>query len=468
MCTLTNKLYNIQFVGLFLAVNLSCAMERSASIRATLVSKTAPQETTIGRHRSILSEAYVHDTVLQITLLSYTQCQQEWDESFQRRRIVTLSPNSLKCSSDERGAQKGAVMIGSLLTPLGIYLIAAREGEDVPQIGVWSLSLGVVLMLQIGWMIHCDQDSKVTEEDMGRYTERKRGKAYHCGWEPLQNVNVGVMLASGVVLRASTNEEGAAYLDLAGADSEDIAKMTLYVPKYAIIDPIELDKKARKLLAFALLPKQNVKLAPGVYSEIKLKARHAAISCYQSEFTDNPVGGTIIVSVEVASSGRVRRLSGDFDPGSLSAVNGCLWDKLASLQFEPWQGEALAMRVPVSFEAHPPPPSHPRSERDASTFVERVARATPALVPPLAPNKKVETILVGGMPVVFVHDPSLGCTAGVAACQAAIAQSGGCQLVRRETSRAVGGLWGVVAGAMTGAMCEQKIQEICAKAVCGD
>lgn len=106
--------------------------------------------------------------------------------------------------------------------------------------------------------------------------------------------------------------------------------------------------------------------------------------------------------------------------------------------------EPLSPQEP-SPPAKPPPPPTPAKQEE---------------------KKKVETVLVGGKPVVFVRDPSLGCTAGVAACQTAIMEEGGCTLIKREASQAVGGLWGIVFGEAAGAVCDQEIQEVCTKVVC--
>jgi len=456
---------------LALAFCASCAMQQSSRIDENRVSSTAPQEIAVSDDWYFYQEHSVSDTILRIKLLGYSMCMDEWTEQIQRTRVVTVGPSDTKCSRQQKSDRQWAYFFGVPVMGAGIFFAAYSDDDndgnvDHPVLGRTLIAFGSILLAgAVGGSIYCAQDPRVTETDLDIQEREEYGGEYRCKWKSLAGTNVGIMLASGTALRANTDKHGIVHFDLAGAEPEDIKQIKLYVSEYKIIEQIELSGKEQELLTFALLPKQNSRLAP-VYRELKLKTRQAAIACYDQQFADNPVGGTITVSVEVAPKGRVRRLSADFDPGSLSAANACLWKAVAGLRFDPWKGEALAVRVPVSFKA---PPPTAEEERDDQAYWERAVHKAPAPAPPPPePKKKIETVLVGGTPVVFVNDPSLGCTAGVAACQTAVDQAGGCRLIRRETRRAIGGYWGIVAGAATGAMCEQKIQEICAKAVCGE
>lgn len=453
-------------------------------VSRNVISRSAAEEMILGEP-ILYTDHAVRGNILEISVKLDRQCKTLWREEVELSQVVTTGPD---CNGDA-----GAVLLVlgaiSFFVGLGVFFYHPDDkASSDPDDEIHHETPGTILMVLgggglatgVAMKIHCAQDPKTEIKKVGTETEYKSRGPYNCDWRDVSNTEVGLALASGTVLRAMTDDQGHAQIDLSGAEIEDMENMKLYIPKANHFSKLELSGQEREMLAYALAPKQ-ARLGP-VYSELKAKARHAAIQCYDNKFADHPMGGKIEVSVEVAPSGRVRKLSADFNPGSLSATNACIWDRMAELRFPKFEGDALAVRVPVTFEEPPPPPAPPRlrtplppTSFTAEELLGKPPRERPAArqapppepVPePKEPPKKVETVLVGGTPVTFVHDPSLGCTAGVAACQAAIMESGGCRLVRREASRAIGGLWGILAGAAAGAVCEQEMQEICAKAVC--
>lgn len=447
------------------AMCTSCAVQRSTRIVEHPLSKTEPEEVILPDSSELAITHHLDGQVLTVRLIKRQECRQEWNATMQRVEIQRKE--SAYCSSrDYRKLSNitawiGVIgFVGTIVLAESLDAASDRKASSDDRTAVLLLATsygGLALSLAVGIRRYCDSYPKETRTDLGPVVNREHGGEYQCRHIPIAQMALGLKLASGVILEAVTDEDGYASYDLSGADQEDIQRITIYVPEHNISFPVQLASHEKEMLTYALTPKRT-KLGP-LYNALKTEVRHGIRQCYEDLFGAKKVGGKVVVAVEVAPSGQVRKLSADFDPGTLAEMNHCLWNKVAPLRFGGFEGEALALNVPMTFAA-PPSPKPAQSTKGASSS------DSSKQVKPVDPKKNMETVLVGGSPVAFVHDPTLGCTAGVAACQVAVMAAGGCKLIKREVSRAIGGLWGLVAGVAAGAVCDSQVQEICTKALC--
>ncbi|MBI4125118.1 MAG: hypothetical protein HY466_04230 [Deltaproteobacteria bacterium] len=552
--------------------DLDLDLYKNSRVEREVIDKT-PEEEIVLSGPDLHHSHYVDGTNLDLQFQYRSTCRKEWTETVREVEITTEErhPNPSCDEGDFWGVWSttqvafffGVVGVGAAI---GINSIDIEDDYDADTDRKWktgflvgTAAIGATcLSVGTGLLIKCSGYPKTTRTLLGENEEEKSGESYDCREKPLTETKVGLRLASGTLLEKTTDESGNARFDLAGAEPEDIRSMRYYLPDQQLSDPIALSQREEETLEYALAPK-HAALLP-VYGDLKEKARQAAIQCYEHSFKTDPVGGTIGMSMQLAPSGKVRKLSTDFNPGGLSAANRCLWKKISKLRFPRFQGESLAVNVSVDFDAPPPvvkvtPPevrvyevtpdayekvldiiqnmptakwdrqqaeiivADPETGRPVKKIIKKVdvsepgydfeqtlaeseqeklalarrrmerelrlqqiertlrelrasrsappPQPAPALDPrPEEPKKKVENFNIGGKPVTVVYDPSLGCTAGIAACQAAIMTQGGCELIRREARSAVGGWAGIVAGAAAGAVCDSEVQEICAKVVC--
>jgi hypothetical protein len=85
----------------------------------------------------------------------------------------------------------------------------------------------------------------------------------------------------------------------------------------------------------------------------------------------------------------------------------------------------------------------------------------------LAKTPRQETVMVNGRSVTFVRDPSIGCNACLALCVAAAQQAGVCGSAASSTTRALGGLGGLLVGVAVGSICDQEVvNKPCARLCC--